>query len=111
MTLAIAVVAGSGLDLVGVLDTVERELSFAEGCPRAQTAVPGHAGRFVIGRCGETHVIVQCGRLHFYEGLTYEVVTSTVDTLRALGAGSVIFTNAAGGLEPGMRPGHLMAAS
>jgi purine-nucleoside phosphorylase len=142
---AIAVVAGSGLDLTGALDSVDQELSFADveiasgfargassapmslllrdnppsreanSCPErghlSGTGVEGHAGRFVLGHCAGTRVIVQCGRLHLYEGLAYDSVVQTVDALHALGARTAIFTNAAGGLEPQMRPGDLMAAN
>ncbi len=106
----IAVVAGSGLNLNGLLDTVDRELSFRDLASLPEAAVAGHDGRFLIGTCGDARLIIQCGRLHLYEGLRYDAVAATVDVLHRLGADTVVFTNAAGGLQAGMKPGELMAA-
>jgi purine-nucleoside phosphorylase len=105
-----AVVAGSGIDLLPLLDRVTHETPFAEiiGIPPA--TVTGHEGRFVHGFCGDTPLIVQCGRVHMYEGLTYETVVRPVDMLREYGVSHALFTNAAGGLRPEMRPGNVMAA-
>jgi purine-nucleoside phosphorylase len=44
-----------------------------------------------------------------YEGHDYRAATSPVDALRALGADTVLFTNAVGGLADGLRPGDLVA--
>ncbi len=110
MTDAVAIVAGSGLDLTGVLDSVDRVHAFSEFSGLPAQNVAGHAGRFVDGWTGVSRVIVQCGRAHFYEGWDYPAVVRAVDVLRDLGARTVVFTNAAGGLLPDMRPGDLMAA-
>jgi purine-nucleoside phosphorylase len=109
MQAAVGVVAGSGLDLTGILDGDARERDFTDFAALANTGVRGHAGRFMCGRCGDVPVIVQQGRLHFYEGLGYAAISRTVDILTEFGARAIIFTNAAGGLLPGMRPGDLLA--
>jgi len=105
----IAVVAGSGIDLLPLLDRVEREEFFDDIPGLASSTAEGHQGRFVQGRCGPLPVIVQCGRLHVYEGLSIKNVTATVDALASFGARTIMFTNAAGGLRPEMRPGDLLA--
>jgi len=109
MNHAVAVVAGSGLDLTALLDTVARVTDFADCSALPASAVAGHEGRFWEGWSGETPVIVQQGRLHFYEGLDFDTVVRTVDLLFDRGARTVVFTNAAGGLHPGMRTGDLMS--
>lgn len=106
----IAVVAGSGLDLGGLLDTTERAVSFEEAGV-GQTGVTGHTGRFLLGACVGRPVVLQEGRRHVYEGLALEEVTATVDALHGFGVRAVVFTNAAGGLKPEMRAGDLVSAT
>ena len=105
----VAIVAGSGIDLMPLLDTVSEELPFSAISGLGLTDVAGHPGFFIKGRCDGHPVIVQSGRRHHYEGLSYAEVVSTVDVLRDWGVGGILFTNAAGGLVPAYGPGTLMA--
>ncbi|MBN2310707.1 MAG: purine-nucleoside phosphorylase [Candidatus Hydrogenedentes bacterium] len=105
----LGIVAGSGIDLRGLLDRVEREQAFHEVAGLVSSAVPGHAGRFLHGVCGGHPVVLQCGRLHVYEGLAVGEVVRTVDVLASSGVRTILFTNAAGGLLPEMEPGELLA--
>lgn len=107
----VGIVAGSGLDLRPVLDHVEDERAFGEFPGLPTTEIAGHAGRFVLGRCGRTPVVLQLGRVHVYEGHELPTVTRAVEVLHELGVRTLICTNAAGGLDPSMEPGHLMAAA
>lgn len=109
MSGAIAVVAGSGINLDAVLDAVEETVPFDSINGMLTGAVPGHANRFLVGTAQGRAAIVQCGRLHLYEGLDYAAVAGTVDYLHSRGVRTIIFTNAAGGLLPGMSPGDLVA--
>ena len=105
----VAIVAGSGIDLESVLDSTEWQRPFSDFPAIPSATAPGHAGRFTLGRCRGRTVIVQAGRLHFYEGHSFEGVVSPVDVLCGLGVATVLFTNAAGGLEPTMAPGDLLS--
>ncbi len=105
----VGIVAGSGITLDSVLDRIERIIPF-EGVPGlVPAAVHGHCGEFRFGHCGETPIVLQCGRLHLYEGHGIETVTRTVDAMGEWGVEVVLFTNAAGGLRDEMRPGALVA--
>jgi len=106
----IGIVCGSGIALEGMLDERTGEVEF-EAIPELAGIGPlaGHERRFVFGRCGDYPVVVQCGRLHFYEGLGFEAVTRPVDFMHSLGVRTVILTCAAGGLKPGMQPGDLVS--
>lgn len=106
----IGIVAGSGIDLDALLDTKHKTTLFSDVANLCPTTVLGHQGRFIQGTSDETPIILQTGRLHLYEGYTYSEITRSVDTLHAMGASMIIFTNAAGGLRPEMQAGHLMAA-
>jgi purine-nucleoside phosphorylase len=105
----VAVVAGSGLDLTGLLDRVNWEKPFEAFKGLSATSVSGHSGVFTLGSCADVDVILQQGRRHMYEGLTFEKTTASVRALVSLGVDRIIFTNAAGGLKPAMNPGMLLA--
>src|SRR5690606_35250153 len=48
------------------------------------------------------------GRLHLYEGWAAQDIALAVHLLKALGAGRLIVTNAAGALNPDLEPGEVM---
>jgi purine-nucleoside phosphorylase len=73
-----------------------------------QSSVVGHVGRLVAGTLEGTRVLVMQGRLHYYEGHSLQQVTFPVRVMRALGAHTLVVTNAAGGLNPQYRAGDLM---
>jgi purine-nucleoside phosphorylase len=108
---AIGVVLGSGLG--GFADCLaERvEIPYAEipGWP-ASTAV-GHAGKLVLGKLGDLNVAALSGRAHLYEGNTPAQAAFGVRVLRALGASTMVFTNAAGGINLDLERGGLVLIS
>ena len=98
-----AVVLGSGLgDLDLGPETLRIPYAKIAGFPRPR--VPGHPG--VLGLVGRTAVLR--GRVHFYEGHAMEDVVAPVRLLARLGVKTLILTNAAGGIAPGLRPGDLL---
>lgn len=104
----LGIVVGSGLGAVAdaVADPVVVPYADLPGFPRPTVA--GHAGEAVLGRLGGVDVVVLRGRAHLYEGTAPEAVRVPVRTLRALGVGTVVLTNAAGSLRPEVGPGRLM---
>ena len=107
----VAVVLGSGLG--GFEDELEDpvEVSYAEipNWPRS-TAV-GHAGKLILGRLGSREVAVLSGRAHLYEGYTPSQAVFGVRVMGKLGVRTMIFTNAAGGLNPAFQRGALVLIS
>ena len=73
----------------------------------ASTAV-GHAGELVVGLSHGTPVAVMSGRVHVYEGYTFEQVVFPVRVLGRLGVKTLILTNAAGSVNVNYKPGELM---
>jgi purine-nucleoside phosphorylase len=73
-----------------------------------KVSVAGHAGRLVLGTVGGVPVAVLQGRYHYYEGHAIEDVVFPVRVLGKLGIGSLLLTNAAGGISAALRPGDLM---
>jgi len=70
--------------------------------------VEGHKGQLVVGQLAGQKVLIMQGRAHAYEGYTLQQVTLPVRVMHELGIGTLILTNAAGGLNPTFHAGDLM---
>jgi purine-nucleoside phosphorylase len=108
----VALVLGSGMgDAVAEDLRVEVEFEFGSlpGFPRP--TVPGHAGRLAMGELYGVPAVVFRGRIHYYEGLGITATTLIPRVAAALGARTLILSNAAGGLDRSMRVGQLMLIS
>ncbi|MEP6716548.1 MAG: purine-nucleoside phosphorylase [Terriglobia bacterium] len=107
----VAVVLGSGLGAFAdsVEDAVVIPYSEIPGWPQS-TAV-GHAGKLVVGAVSGIPVAVLAGRVHLYEGYTAQQAVYGVRALGELCVRSLILTNAAGGVNPGYKPGQLVLMS
>ncbi|MFN8423617.1 MAG: purine-nucleoside phosphorylase [Anaerolineae bacterium] len=105
---AIAIVAGSGLGGLdaAVTDAVRLPYARLPGWPVGRVA--GHAGELVLGRLAGVDIALLRGRAHLYEGYSAAEVTFGVRCARALGARTLVVTNAAGGLNPDYAPGDVM---
>ena len=104
----VAMVLGSGLGFLG--DEVENPVAIDyRDIPhfKASTA-PGHKGRLVFGTLEGQNVAVMQGRMHHYEGYSYEEVAYAVRVLRLLGCECLIVTNAAGCVNTQWNAGDLM---
>ena len=92
----VGVVLGSGLGAFA--STLDERVSIPytkiPGWPKA-TAV-GHASELVLGKIGQTDVVVMSGRNHFYEGYTAQQVVFGARVMGKLGIQSLVLTNAAG---------------
>jgi purine-nucleoside phosphorylase len=101
---------GSGLG--GVVDALDDGVIIPTGdlphWPRS--TVIGHAGRFAVGHWQGVPICALSGRTHRYEGHTIDRVTFGLRVMRALGAETLIFTNAVGAIHPEFRPGDIMLA-
>jgi purine-nucleoside phosphorylase len=104
----IGLVLGSGLGAMADAAEAAAALAYREIPHFPVPAAEGHRGRLVLGRLEGRRVAVLQGRVHLYEGYTAEQVAFAVRVLRALGAHTLIVTNAAGGLAPDLRAGNLM---
>lgn len=104
----LAVIMGSGISAVDEIlrDTVR--VHYATIPHFVIPKVAGHRGEAVFGRVGKLNVIVFEGRTHFYEGNTIDEVTFCARVIGRLGAKALVLTNAAGGINPGFKPGQLM---
>jgi purine-nucleoside phosphorylase len=107
-TPTVAIVLGSGLGgLAGEIDAATT-IPYAEipGFPRA--AIAGHAGSLTVGTLAGRHVVALGGRFHVYEGHDVRLAAFPARVVHALGADTLIVSNAGGGVNRLWQPGDLM---
>ena len=104
----LGVVLGSGLGAFADKLTNATKIPYSEIPHAPLSKVPGHAGALVIGELAGVRIAVLSGRVHSYEGHSWERVTFMVRMLARWGAKGAVLTNAAGGVNLGFTPGDLM---
>jgi purine-nucleoside phosphorylase len=102
------IVLGSGLGSLADSMIHPTDIPYAEipGFPQSHAA--GHAGSLRLGFLGGLPVVAMCGRAHLYEGHDVDRATFPIRVLHALGAHSLIVSNASGGLNPRFASGELI---
>jgi purine-nucleoside phosphorylase len=103
-----AVIFGSGLGLSDSNLEPFQSFRYPELSIFPETTVQGHEGCLVLSRSDERLVLLFYGRHHLYEGLSAWETTVNVRLARALGCQRLLITNAAGGINPALRPGDFM---
>ncbi|HBG75782.1 MAG TPA: purine-nucleoside phosphorylase, partial [Clostridiales bacterium] len=104
----IGLVLGSGLGTLAdsMEDPILVDYGSVPGFPHS--TVEGHKGRFVIGDYQGKPILIMQGRFHYYEGKEMEEVILPIRMMRDLGIGTLVLTNAAGGINTDFRPGDIM---
>jgi purine-nucleoside phosphorylase len=72
------------------------------------STVRGHSGRLVLGKRNKARVMIMEGRVHRYEGYSFNQVTFPVRVFSELGVTVMIITNAAGSISRRLQPGDIM---
>ncbi len=103
----IGIILGTGLGALVRSITVETEVLYREIPHFPESTVEGHAGELVFGRLSGKPVVAMSGRVHYYEGYTMQQVAFPVRVMRALGARTLIISNAVGGMNPLYQAGDL----
>ena len=104
----VLMILGSGLGYMG--DLVENPIAVPYGeIPHFKVSTaPGHKGQLVFGTLSGKRVAVMQGRMHHYEGYSFEEIGFPVRVLRLLGCPNLVVTNAAGGVNLEFNVGDLM---
>jgi purine-nucleoside phosphorylase len=104
----VAIVLGTGLG--GLAEKVDNAsvVPYQEIPGFPETGVAGHRGELVLGELEGVRLLLQSGRFHLYEGHSPTTVIMPVRVFHQLGIGTLVVTNAAGGLRPTVRPPALM---
>ncbi len=104
----VALVLGSGLGRVAEAVEQPVTLHYAELPGFPVPSVAGHGGSLILGRLAGRPVAVMQGRAHYYESGRADGMNLALETLKELGCGRLILTNAAGSLREDVGPGRLM---
>jgi purine-nucleoside phosphorylase len=111
ITPRVALVLGSGLSALADSFSDGVAVPYREIAGMPEASVAGHPGQLIGGLLEGVPVVAMQGRLHPYEGHTLSAVVLGVRLMARLGARALIATNAAGGLDPRLSPGSLLAIS
>jgi purine-nucleoside phosphorylase len=107
----LAIMLGTGLGGLAREIEVEAEISYGDIPGFPLSTVETHAGKLLAGRLAGRSVVAMQGRFHRYEGYDLEQVTFPVRVLHALGARTLVVSNACGGMNPLWGPGDLVLLS
>lgn len=107
----VGIVLGTGLGGLAREIAVEAEMPYGEIPGFPLSTVETHAGKLLLGRLAGRPVVAMQGRFHRYEGYDLQQVTFPVRVLRALGARTLVVSNACGGMNPLWAPGDLVLLS
>lgn len=104
----LALILGSGLGpLADEIDTTA-VFSYTDLPGFTPSTAPGHAGELHLGTLAGRRIAAMKGRMHYYDGLSAAATALPVRVLHALGARSLLVSNACGGLNPHWNAGELM---
>ncbi|HPY97059.1 MAG TPA: purine-nucleoside phosphorylase [Candidatus Cloacimonadota bacterium] len=104
----VGIILGTGLnDLATEVDN-KIEILYEDIPGFVRSTAPSHQGKLIAGTISDMPILMLQGRFHFYEGYTMEQVTYPIRVFKKLGIKYLFVTNAAGSLNPTMRPGNLV---
>jgi purine-nucleoside phosphorylase len=104
----VGVILGSGLGPFADEVDACRSVPTSELPHVPASTVAGHAGRLVSGSIAGVPALVLQGRVHEYEGYSFEEITTGVRVMAALGVRGLVLTNAAGSVRRELSPGSIL---
>lgn len=104
----VALILGTGLGALADAIDDRESIEYGDIPDFPLSTVESHAGRLLAGTLAGTPVVAMQGRFHAYEGYSLQQVSFPVRVLHALGATTLVISNACGGMHPLWAPGDLM---
>lgn len=104
----LGIVLGTGMGRLATAIEVEAEFEYASLPHFQKSTAIGHRGRLLCGRFQGRNVLAMDGRFHAYEGYNVDSIAYPVRVMAALGARTLIASNAAGALNPTFAVGDIM---
>lgn len=102
------VILGTGLGRLAEEIDVSDSISYSDIPNFPVSTVESHAGRLLFGTLSGKNVVAMQGRFHYYEGYSMQEIAFPVRVLNALGANTLIVSNACGGMNPNYARGEIM---
>ncbi len=104
----VGIILGTGLGAVAEDIKKSAEIPYSDIPNFPVSTVKGHAGNLILGTLSGKPVVAMEGRFHRYEGYTLQEITLPVRVMKALGAKSLVVSNACGCLNPRWNKGDLI---
>jgi purine-nucleoside phosphorylase len=101
-------ILGTGLGQLADEIETEHIISYSDIPHFPVSTVESHAGKLIFGKLGGKDVVAMQGRFHYYEGYTMQQIAFPVRVAKAVGAQSLLVSNACGGLNPNFSRGDIM---
>jgi purine-nucleoside phosphorylase len=101
-------ILGTGLGQLADEIETEHIISYSDIPHFPISTVESHAGKLIFGKLGGKQVVAMQGRFHFYEGYTMQQIAFPVRVAKAIGAQTLLVSNACGGLNPNYSRGDIM---
>lgn len=105
---AVGIILGTGLG--GLVKEIKKEveISYSDLPYFPISTVESHEGKLIFGKLAGKDVVAMQGRFHLYEGYSMQQITFPVRVMKFLGVGTLLVSNACGGMNPHFRKGDIM---
>ncbi len=103
----IGLILGTGLGEMGQKIDADCIIPYGDVPHFVESTATSHEGKLVLGNLAGRRVMAMQGRVHFYEGYSMQEITLPVRVMKALGASSLLISNAVGGMNPHMAAGDI----
>lgn len=104
----VGVILGTGLGALAHQVEDSLEIPYEEIPHFSVSTLEAHAGNLVLGTIEGRKTVVMQGRFHYYEGYSMKEITFPIRVMKALGAQTLIVSNAAGSMNEHFEPGDIM---
>lgn len=104
----VGIVLGTGLGALAERIDAAVVIPYEELPHFARSTVETHAGKLILGVLEGKNVVAMQGRFHYYEGYSAKEITFPIRVMKALGAETLVVSNACGGMNPQFKPGDVM---
>ncbi len=103
------VILGSGLGPIADEHTVLKKIAFSDLPYFSSPSIEGHSGEILLTKLSNgKQVLFLKGRLHAYEGHSYDKVLFAVRWAHLMGCKNLVVTNAAGSVNLDFKPGDIV---
>ncbi len=102
------IILGTGLGRLAEEIDVAKAISYDDIPHFPVSTVESHHGRLLFGMLSGKKVVAMQGRFHYYEGYTMQQIVFPVRVAHAMGARTLLVSNACGGMNPLFRRGDIM---